>query len=58
MIPITWALIGTSAAVTLNVPEDLGLGIAGTALLLAIALNWFDNGRVAKAAAGKSRSED
>ena len=29
VIPIVWAAIGTSAAVTLGVVEDLGLGVAG-----------------------------
>ena len=58
VLPITWALIGTSAAVTLNVPEDLGLGIAGTALLLAITLDWFNNARVTEVAAENHRSED
>ncbi len=28
-IPIAWALVGTSAALTLGVPEDFGLTIAG-----------------------------
>jgi hypothetical protein len=37
-IPFLWSLIGTSAAVNLQVPQDYGLGIAGVAgtLLLAI----------------------
>lgn len=32
-IPVTWALVGTSAAVVLNVPEDLGL-LAGVVLVV------------------------
>lgn len=37
IIPFAWSLIGFSAAVTLNVPEDFGLvvaGIVGSALIL------------------------
>jgi hypothetical protein len=33
IIPIAWALIGTSAALFLGVPEDLGLAVAVIALL-------------------------
>lgn len=29
-IPLLWALVGTSAAVLLSIPEDFGLGVAGT----------------------------
>jgi len=29
LLPLIWSLIGTSAALNLNVPQDYGLGIAG-----------------------------
>ena len=34
-IPVLWAAIGTTAAVLLNVPEDLGLAAAAVALVLS-----------------------
>ena len=37
VIPILWALVGTSAAVLLGVPEDLGLAAAAATLLVALA---------------------
>lgn len=33
-IPVLWALVGTTAAVLLGVPEDLGLLVAVAAFLL------------------------
>lgn len=38
LIPIAWALVGTSAAIYLGVPEDLGLPVAMVALLSALVL--------------------
>lgn len=40
-IPLIWAIIGTMAAVSLQVPQDYGLGIAGVIGTILIALkNW------------------
>ncbi len=39
IIPLIWAAIGTSAAILLDVPEDLGLAAAAAAL----AARWIDN---------------
>lgn len=38
IIPFVWAVIGTSAAILLAVPEDLGLAVAAVAL----AARWLD----------------
>ena len=38
VIPVVWAAIGTSAAVTLGVREDLGLAAAALALVVVLAL--------------------
>ncbi|MFN0194076.1 MAG: DUF6064 family protein [Aestuariivirga sp.] len=35
-VPLAWAVIGTSAAVLLGIPEDFGLGVAG--FLLSVSL--------------------
>jgi hypothetical protein len=40
IIPIAWALVGTSAALFLGVPEDLGLAVAVIALL-GMAMGFF-----------------
>jgi len=37
VVPVLWAIIGTSAAITMKVPEDYGLPIAALAIL---ALAW------------------
>ena len=37
VVPVLWALIGTSAAVLLGVPEDFGLAAAAGTLLVALA---------------------
>jgi hypothetical protein len=37
IIPIAWALIGTSAALFLGVPEDLGLAAAAIASLVHLS---------------------
>jgi hypothetical protein len=49
-IPIVWAGIGASAAVLLNVPEDLGLLISG--LLGAALLPRWGYGKLPPAPAG------
>lgn len=36
LIPIIWALVGTSAAILLDVPEDLGLAVAAFAMAGAL----------------------
>lgn len=41
VIPLTWAIIGTSAAILLGIPEDLGLGVAGGILALSLAISAF-----------------
>jgi hypothetical protein len=41
-IPIIWAFVGTSAAVLLDVPEDLGLAVAALAVLALIASRLFE----------------
>lgn len=38
MIPVLWAVIGTSAAVLLGIPEDLGLGVAGFMLSVSLVV--------------------
>jgi hypothetical protein len=38
VIPLMWAAVGTSAALTLGVPEDLGLTAAGVVVLSACML--------------------
>ena len=38
LIPILWALIGGSAAVLLNVPEDFGVAIAGGVLVISLTM--------------------
>lgn len=38
VIPVLWALVGSTAALLLAVPEDLGLAAAAAALLGALAL--------------------
>jgi hypothetical protein len=37
IIPVLWALIGTSAALFLGVPEDLGLAVSVIVLLAVVA---------------------
>jgi hypothetical protein len=37
LIPLAWAVVGTSAAVYLGIGEDVGLGLAGLALAFWIA---------------------
>jgi hypothetical protein len=41
LIPIVWALIGGSAAVLLNIPEDFGLAIAGGVLVIGLTSVWL-----------------
>ncbi|MFP3921236.1 MAG: DUF6064 family protein [Dichotomicrobium sp.] len=38
IIPFAWAIVGTSTAIVLSVPEDLGLAVAAVAL----AARWLD----------------
>lgn len=40
VIPVLWALVGTSAAVVLGVPQDLGLAVSALALTSALALDY------------------
>jgi Family of unknown function (DUF6064) len=35
-IPLTWSVIGTSAAFSLGIVEDVGLGIAGLIAIIAL----------------------
>ena len=49
-----WAVVGTVAAVTLTMTEDLGLGVAGLVASLAILV---DNRRRATRVAGNRRTE-
>jgi hypothetical protein len=37
-IPLTWSVIGTSAAFSLGIVEDVGLGIAGLIAIIALVL--------------------
>jgi hypothetical protein len=48
-IPVVWAGIGATAAVLLNVPEDLGLLVSG--MLGAALLTFGAHGRVDRAPA-------
>jgi hypothetical protein len=45
IIPGLWALIGTSAAIFLGVPEDFGLAVAASILLLSFAGRAFQTQR-------------
>lgn len=46
IIPFLWALIGTTAAITLDVPADFGLGIAGiTGVAMIVFRNLVGSGR-------------
>jgi hypothetical protein len=36
IIPVIWAVIGTSAAVSLGIPEDFGLGLSAVLVLLTL----------------------
>jgi hypothetical protein len=38
VIPAVWAAIGTSAAITLGIREDLGLAAAALALMVVLSL--------------------
>ena len=49
LIPLIWSLIGTSAAFSLNVPQDYGLGIAG---ILGTVLLIIRNRRLKRQGAG------
>jgi Family of unknown function (DUF6064) len=40
VIPLIWAIIGTSAAILLGIREDLGLATAGIALLIFLTLDY------------------
>jgi Family of unknown function (DUF6064) len=40
IIPLVWAMIGTSAAVLLGIREDLGLAASAVALLIFLALDY------------------
>jgi hypothetical protein len=42
IIPVLWALIGSTAAVLLAVPEDLGLAVAAAALVGVLAIRRFN----------------
>jgi hypothetical protein len=42
IIPILWASLGLAAAVQLGIEEDMGLAVAGLALLLALATDYLD----------------
>jgi hypothetical protein len=44
VIPLVWAVIGTSAAILLGIREDLGLAAAGMALLIVLVMD-FRTGR-------------
>ena len=41
VIPVVWSLVGSSAAVLLGVPEDLGLAVAAMVLLVVLAMGAF-----------------
>lgn len=41
VIPVLWALIGSSAAVLLGVPEDFGLAVAAMVLLVFLGMGAF-----------------
>lgn len=45
VIPIVWALIGTGAAVMLQVPEDFGLAAAGLVLGASLTSDWLRRAR-------------
>jgi Family of unknown function (DUF6064) len=51
VIPLIWAVIGTSAAVLLGIREDLGLAAAGIALVIFLILDYW---RGISASPGKS----
>lgn len=45
-IPVTWAVIGTSAALQLGVPEDVGLTIAGLCAVILFRKRLFNQPRM------------
>jgi hypothetical protein len=38
VIPVLWAIVGTTASFTLGIAEDIGLGIAALVTVLVLAL--------------------
>ncbi len=47
IIPFLWSLIGTTAAITLDVPADYGLGIAGIiGVVMIVFRHLVSNGRI------------
>lgn len=40
IVPLVWAMIGTSAAVFLGIREDLGLAVAAAALLIVLVMDF------------------
>jgi hypothetical protein len=55
VIPLLWALVGTTAALQLGMTEDLSLGLAAVALLALMAARWRSTPRASVAAAGGAR---
>lgn len=45
IIPLLWAVVGTSAAVMLDIIEDLGLGVAGVILATSLGLRLMNERR-------------
>ena len=45
IIPVLWAVVGTSAAVLLGITEDLGLGVAGVILATSLGVRLMNEGR-------------
>ena len=45
IIPVLWAVVGTSAAVLLGITEDLGLGVAGAILATSLGVRLMNEGR-------------
>lgn len=52
VIPLAWTLVGTSAAISLGVPEDYGLAVAGVAMLALVSAR---NRHVSKARAARGK---
>ena len=44
IIPVLWAVVGTSAAVLLGITEDLGLGVAGIVLATSLGVRMMNKG--------------
>lgn len=56
LIPVLWTIIGGSAALLLNVPQDYGLLAAFLAVLAFGAANWFHTGIGRRMVKANSRS--